>query len=169
LCRLAAVAAKYSLEALRTLRAAREEARGRELSERTGAVERARGATLERQRELERTIEQQKRTRNAETERLSVEGLSAAELVRNLEHAQGQALREREQRLKLELAVKDEERARVARDEAVSALGSAHAEREAVESHHDAHRRQLAREAGDAEDENALDRWNGMHSGAGKS
>ena len=168
MCRLAAVAAKYSLETLRTLRAAREEARGRELAERAGDVERARGVTQERQRGLERSIDQRTRTRTAETARLSAEGLSAAELVQSLEHDQGQELREREQRRQLELAVLDENRAGTARDEALSALGRAHAEREAVESHQKTHLRQLAREAGDAEDENALDRWNGKHSGAGK-
>jgi hypothetical protein len=162
------VAAKYSLEALRTLRAAREEARGRELAERASAVECARGTTQERQRELERSIEQRARTRAAEAERLSAEGLSAAELVRGLEHEQDQELRERDQRQRLELALIEEKRAGSARDEAMSALGRAHAEREAVEKHKQAHCQQLAREAGDAEDEHALDRWNGQHFGAGK-
>jgi hypothetical protein len=163
------VAAKYSLEALRTLRAAREEARGRELAERASAVERAREATQERQLELERSLEQRARTRTAEAARLSAEGLSAAELVRGLEHDQAQGLREREQRQHLELALSEEKRAGSARDEALSALGRAHAEHEAVENHQRAYRQQLAREAGDTEDEHALDRWNGQHFGAGKA
>jgi hypothetical protein len=169
LCRLGVVAAKYSLEALKTLRAAREEARGRELSERAVAVERARGATQERQRDLERSIEEREQTRTAEAERLSAEGLSAAELVRGLEHDQGQELREREQRQHLELALREEKQAASARDEALTALGRAHAEHEAVENHQRAYHQQLARDAGDVEDEHALDRWNGQHFGAGKS
>ena len=162
------MAAKYSLEALRTLRAAREDARGRELGDRVRELTRLAADTEAARAELDRLESERRQSRNAENERLAAGGLSAEELVHGLEHEEGRALRERERRGQLERAETAETEARAERDRALAALAAAHAEREAVERHHQGFVREQLRIAEDAADQDALDRFNCGTLGPGK-
>lgn len=154
--------AKYSLEALRTLRAAREEARGRELCERAADLQRASEATQSAAHELASTRRGRSEARSAEQEQLQDGAVLASQLSLGAEYDRGRALCEEQQRGELERAESAERAARSGRDSAVSALAQAHAEREAVERHREAFLRKLEQKAQDAEDDSALERWNAV-------
>lgn len=158
----------YSLEALRTLRAAREQAARLELAEKVreldARIAEAQGelAALERDRAARRGAREQARAALAEP------GVTAADLVWSLEHDRGQALRETEQRARLDAAVARERAAEGERVRAVSALGQAHAEAEAVERHHARWQGERSRKAEEAEDEAALERFSARCFGPGQ-
>lgn len=156
----------YSLEALRTLRAAREQAARLQLAEKVRELD-ARIAeaqsellALERGRAAHRDAQYQASAALAGT------GATAADLVWSSEHDRALSLRENEQRSRLEAAVARERAAEGERARAVSALGQAHAETEAVERHHARWQSERTRKAEEAEDEAALERFNGRCSGS---
>lgn len=157
----------YSLEALRTLRRAREQAARLELAEKVRELDariaeaQAEHARLEQGRAERRGAREQIGAALAET------GASAADLMWSLEHDRAQALREAEQRARLDAAVSRERSAEGERARAVATLGRAHAETEAVERHHARWQSDRARKAEDAQDEAALERFSGRGFGQG--
>jgi hypothetical protein len=162
------VPAKYSLEALRTLRAAREESRGRELAERLKAVALRAAEAEALKNDLARQQLERRQGRAAEAQRLAEQGMSAAELERGVEREHAQSFRELCRQTELERASDAQRTAERDRDKAVALLAEAHADRQAVERHHQGFRLEQQRAAEDAEDENAVDRWNGNHFRSGQ-
>jgi hypothetical protein len=163
------VSEKYSLEALRTLRRAREEAldselleRGRELDQRTRDVRQEAGV-------LERLGAERREGRELEGELLANSGMSAGDLVQGFEHQSAQASREELQRARLRASEAERQRAHQERERVVARLRTARAEREAVERHHERWKGEQTRKAEESEDESATERWSGQHFGPGRS
>jgi len=159
------VSGSYSLEALRTLRAAREQAAELQLAEKVRELD-ARIAEAQAELEvLERARVERRAARDRAAAALIETGASVADLVWSLEHDRAQAQRELDGQVRLEAAVARERAAEEERSRAVFALGRAHAETEAVERHHARWENERARKAEDAEDEASLERFNGRRAG----
>lgn len=158
----------YTLEALRTLRAAREHAARLTLVEKVRALD---ARIAEAEAELAALEQGRARRRNARDQAASAlaqTGATAADLMWSLEHDRAQALREAEQSARVAGAVARERAAQGEQARAVSALGQAHSEAEAVERHHARWQRDRARRAEEAEDEAALERFGGRCFGPGQ-
>jgi hypothetical protein len=164
------VSAKYSLEALRTLRAAREQAFELSLSERERELERRRLEQREEAAVLENIAEERRRERALEAEALSSDaGLCAADLVHGVEHDAGRVALEQRQRARVESAETEVQKAAAERERVAAELRTAQAEHEAVARHRERWQREQARIAEEAADESATERWNVQNTGPGRT
>jgi hypothetical protein len=162
------VSGSYTLEALRTLREAREQAARLELAAKVRELDARIAEAQAELAALERGRAERRGARDQAGAALAKSGVTAADLVWSLEHDRAQALRETEQRERLDAAVVRERAAEGERTRALSALGQAHAETEAVERHHARWQGERARKAEEAEDEAALERFSGGCFGPGQ-
>jgi hypothetical protein len=162
------VSGRYTLEALKTLRDAREQAARLELAAKVRDLDARIAEAQAELSALERRRAERRGAREQTGAALAENGVTAADLVWSVEHDRAQALRETEQRARLDAAVVRERAADGERTRAVSALGQAHAETEAVERHHARWQGERARKAEEAEDEAALERFGGRCHGPGQ-